>query len=137
MLTAEQIQLIRAHDLRFNTARSGGKGGQNVNKVESKVLLEFDIAASSLKTSQKEILLKKLSRQIVKGIVRISCDSERSQLQNKEKAIRKLIIFLNAQLKINKKRQATKATRSSLLEKRKQKEKLKQKKQMRRPFNED
>lgn len=138
MLTAGQIQVIHDRDLSFKTSRSGGKGGQNVNKVESKVQVEFNIMASlALNSAQKEILLKKNSRHIVNGVVLFSCESERSQLQNKEKAIRKLIAFLNAQLKSRKKRLATKASKSSLLEKRRQKEKLKQKKQLRRRINDD
>ena len=78
-------------ELVFQTARSSGKGGQNVNKVESKVELRFDILASKVLTeTQKEQLLQRLHNQVNNACVLVlQHQTERSQLANKEKIIKK------------------------------------------------
>ena len=75
----------------FKTSRSGGKGGQNVNKVSSKVELNFDVRNSALLTDeQKQKVRQKLRRKINKeGVLRVVVQTERSQLYNKKEAIRK------------------------------------------------
>ncbi|MBL7861269.1 MAG: aminoacyl-tRNA hydrolase [Cyclobacteriaceae bacterium] len=78
-------------ELIFVTSRSSGPGGQNVNKVNSKVTLKWDVATSVLSPEQKEVILKKLHSQVTKeGVLLISAQEARSQLQNKETVIRKL-----------------------------------------------
>jgi ribosome-associated protein len=100
----------------FQTSRSSGPGGQNVNKVNSKVELRFNIQDSSLLTdSQKEILLSKLASKInLEGTLIIVSQRDRSQLVNKEDAIRKTYELIETALRPVKKRKSTKPTRSSI-----------------------
>jgi ribosome-associated protein len=100
----------------FKTSRSGGKGGQNVNKVSSKVLIEFSVRTSQLITEkEKEILLEKLANKLTKeDVLQIVSQTERSQLENKEIALRKMYAALNRCFVVKKKRTPTKPSRSSV-----------------------
>jgi len=103
-------------EFQFLTSRSSGPGGQNMNKVNSKVELRFDIPNSSLLTDeQKEILLKKLSTKITsEGILSVVSQRDRSQLSNKEDAIEKLYLLISKALKPVIRRKKTKPTKSSV-----------------------
>jgi len=94
----------------FSASRSSGPGGQNVNKVSTKVELRFDIHHSILlKEEEKEILLTQLQKKInSEGILIIVSQSERSQLKNKEKTIEKFYALLKKSLTPKKKRKPTK-----------------------------
>lgn len=114
MLAIEQIKLLKK-ELYFKTTRSGGKGGQNVNKVETKVEVYFNIPESLvLSTEQKEKLLKKLASRLSEdGVLKVTEDNSRSQLTNKENALKRLFTLLNKMLQSEKARKATKPTKAS------------------------
>jgi ribosome-associated protein len=103
-------------ELEFATARSSGPGGQNVNKVNSKVTLRWNITDSKLITSEeKELLLHKLSTRVtVEGILLITAQDQRSQLQNKEETLLKLALLLQQAFVKKKKRKATRPSKSAV-----------------------
>jgi ribosome-associated protein len=114
MLTEEQEKKIIKKELRYQTSRSGGKGGQNVNKVESKVEITFDVSASEALTErQKEIILRKLTDLPEGSLIKVIGNTHRSQLENKVEAQKKLLRLLNKLLKPVKKRVPTKPSKAS------------------------
>jgi ribosome-associated protein len=103
-------------ELNFFASRSSGPGGQNVNKVSTKVELRFDVLNSTLLTSEeKEVLLIKLAKKINNdGILLIVSQNERSQLRNKENAIEKFYSLVAKALTPKKKRRPTRPSLSSI-----------------------
>jgi len=100
----------------FLSSRSSGPGGQNVNKVNSKVELRFNIDKSDqLSENEKEIILKKLKNRInSEGELLIAVQTDRSQLKNKELAIELFYNLITKALTPRKPRKSTTPTRASV-----------------------
>ena len=107
---------IILNELNFKAVRSSGAGGQNVNKVASKVILSFDVVNSKGFTEEeKELVISKISKKLTQeGLLLISSEEDRSQFRNKEIVIQKLFETLEKSLHKPKPRKATKVPKSSI-----------------------
>ena len=101
-------------ELKFKAVRSSGAGGQNVNKVSSKVVLSFDLFNSlGLTHDEKELLLTKIATKLTQeNILILTSEEDRSQLKNKEVVIKKFLKVIENGLKIPKQRKETKIPRA-------------------------
>lgn len=118
-------------EVKIKAVRSSGKGGQNVNKVSSKIELIFDVKNSILLTEeQKQIILKKNITD-KNGYIRITSQTSRSQYLNKEDALEKLVRLIKNSVKKPRKRIKTKPTKISKEDRLKQKKIISEKKKLR------
>ena len=103
-------------EITFQTSRASGPGGQNVNKVESRVELRFNLPASQVLTEeQKALILEKLGNQLTaEGLLLIAVQDDRSQLRNKEIALARFHALLLKSLRRPKPRKATKPSKSAV-----------------------
>ncbi len=121
-------------ELKYKAVRSSGAGGQNVNKVSSKVVLSFDLKNSqALSDEEKAVLQTKIASRLTSdNILILNCDENRSQLKNKEIVTKRLIKILKAGLIVPKLRKATKIPKSVIKKRLKDKKTLSNIKESRR-----
>ena len=110
---AQKKELMK--ELTFQASRSGGAGGQNVNKVNTKITLYFDVENSELLNDiEKEKIKAALKNRLTKeNVLLLQSDNNRTQLTNKEEAIKRFYQLINEVFIVKKKRRATKPTFAS------------------------
>jgi ribosome-associated protein len=126
MLKAERAELL-INECQMKTSRSGGKGGQNVNKVESRVKLTFCVDDSAVLTEEEKERLQKKAGSRIRSV----SGTERTQLANRKAAAARLIEKVNAMLARRKKRKPTGPTRASKERRKDDKRRQSEKKSMR------
>lgn len=101
-------------ELDFKAVRSSGAGGQNVNKVASKVVLSFNLPASGALTDEEKLLAEtRLESKLTNDkILILQCDEDRSQLRNKEIVTKRFLSLMENALKVEKPRKPTKIPRA-------------------------
>jgi ribosome-associated protein len=120
-------------ELQFKAVRSSGAGGQNVNKVSSKVVLSFDLKNSKVFSDEEKWHLetKLASRLTAEGILILNCDEDRSQLKNKEIVIKRFLNIISTGLIVPKIRKVTKIPKSVIKKRIKDKKNLSEIKKLR------
>lgn len=126
-------------ELNFKAVRSSGSGGQNVNKVSSKVVLNFDLNASQALSDEEKLLLQQniSARLTSENILILNCDEDRSQLKNKEIVTKRFLEIIKKGLYVPKVRKATKVPKAVIKKRIKDKKNLSDLKQSRRKPNLD
>lgn len=120
-----EIQKIIS-ELQYKAVRSSGAGGQNVNKVSSKVVLTFDLKNSQALSEEEKVLLEiKLANRLTsEQILILNCDEDRSQIKNKAIVTKRFLDIIKAGLIIPKIRKATKIPKSVIKKRIKNKKSL-------------
>ncbi|HEX6159557.1 MAG TPA: alternative ribosome rescue aminoacyl-tRNA hydrolase ArfB [Thermoanaerobaculia bacterium] len=124
--------VIPAELLRAQTSRSGGPGGQNVNKTETKVTIEVDVGALPLPDDRKARIREKLATRINKeGVLRVTSQVARSQSDNRDHALARMEDLLRAALEEEKPRKKTRVPRAAKAKRVDEKKKIGEKKKLR------
>ncbi|MGA3115303.1 MAG: alternative ribosome rescue aminoacyl-tRNA hydrolase ArfB [Syntrophobacteraceae bacterium] len=115
---------IPEEELSFTASHSSGPGGQNVNKVSSRVTLWFDVVNSpSLSEEQKDLVMRRLASRIGKdGVLRVISQQTRSQVENKELAVERFVELLRdavKQVPVRKKTRVSKGAKLRRIEEKK------------------
>jgi ribosome-associated protein len=102
------------NELSYKAIRSSGPGGQNVNKVSSKIVLTFDLVNSQALSDDEKILAqtKLKSKLTTDGILILNCDEDRSQLKNKALVTKRFLDIIKKSLQVPKPRKPTKIPKS-------------------------
>lgn len=125
-------------ELEFETTRSSGKGGQHVNKTESRVTAVFNVSASQqFSEEERELLFINLKSRLANGVLRLSSEESRSQHRNKEIVIERLLDMLDKALFVPKKRKPTKISRGKKAARLKSKKQHSEKKSQRKKPGKD
>ena len=121
-------------ELNYKAVRSSGAGGQNVNKVSSKVVLSFDLKISQALTGEEKTLLETnlSSRLTADSILILNCDEDRSQLRNKDIVTKRFLELVKKGLIVQKARKVTRVPKSAIRKRIKNKKNTSQLKQSRR-----
>ncbi|PZR23655.1 MAG: aminoacyl-tRNA hydrolase [Flavobacterium psychrophilum] len=121
-------------ELDYKAVRSSGAGGQNVNKVSSKVVLSFNLTASNALTDEEKTLasVRLASKLTNEGVLILQCDEDRSQLRNKDIVTKRFLAVMENALKEEKPRKPTKIPRSVIKKRIEGKRRQAEKKQSRR-----
>jgi len=124
-------------ELNFKAVRSSGSGGQNVNKVSSKVVLNFDLNSSQALSEDEKLLLQEniAARLTSENILILNCDEDRSQLKNKEIVTKRFLEIIKKGLYVPKIRKATKVPKAVIKKRIKDKKNVSDLKQSRRKPN--
>ena len=124
-------------ELQYKAVRSSGAGGQNVNKVSSKVVLTFDLKNSQALSEEEKVLLEQniQSRLTSDLILNLNCDEDRSQLKNKELVAKRFLQIIKKGLEVPKERKPTKVPKGVIRKRIKDKKSVSQVKQNRKKTN--
>ena len=133
MIPIDDTLAIPDEEVTFATSRSGGPGGQNVNKLETRVTVRFDIARSpSLSDEQRARLAERLATRVTKdGILQVTSQRHRTQGANREAALLRFAELLASALREEAPRKPTRASRASRQRRLEAKRRLGRKKQER------
>ena len=121
-------------ELSFKAVRSSGAGGQNVNKVSSKVVLSFDLHHSQALTEEEKLLVetKLSSRLTTDAVLILNCDEDRSQFRNKEIVTKRFLELIKNALLVPKERKPTRIPKSVIRKRIKDKKNVSEVKKTRR-----
>lgn len=133
------VESVVIKEIKFKATRSGGPGGQHANKVSSRVVAEFDLFGSmAFSEDEKHLIYEKLRHRLTQdGQLKLSCDSSRSQHQNKAIVIERMISLLRGALKKPRKRIPTRISKTAKMRRMKSNIKHSEKKASRRRPNID